>query len=148
MFNFFFKSRHCFYIILVFTCCFTGWPVKHECVFLVPWEMWLVQWSLLYLSTLEKTLFTRYQQKTAMFNWSPCIGGDLGNLSREFSSTLQMSGANPSLQIGAGNLLLLFTAENRFSKFLFKGVPTPTALVKTTGTFWTYISKLSSGHVS
>jgi len=31
-------------------------------------------------------------------------GGDIGSLSRDFSSSLQMSGANPSLQIGAGSV--------------------------------------------
>ena len=39
---------------------------------------------------------------------------------------------NASVQI------YIYGLENRFSKFLLKGVPTPTALVKITGTFYIY----------
>ena len=44
-------------------------------VFLVPCKTWLVQLTILYRSTLDKSLFTRYNKHTAMFNWSPCTFG-------------------------------------------------------------------------
>ena len=50
----------------------TVWPVKQGRVFLVPCKKGLVQCTLLYKCTLDKSLFTRYQKHMAMFNWSPC----------------------------------------------------------------------------
>ena len=51
----------------------TGWPVNKGRVFLVPWKKWLVQCTHVQWRTLDKSLYTRYQINTAMFNWSPCI---------------------------------------------------------------------------
>ena len=49
----------------------TECPIKHDCVFLIPWKKWLVQCTRVQKHTLDKSLFTRYQKNTAMFNWSP-----------------------------------------------------------------------------
>ena len=51
----------------------TGRPVNHGRVFLVPSKKWLVQCTLLYMCTLDKSLLSRYQKKkTFIFNRSPC----------------------------------------------------------------------------
>ena len=41
--------------------------------FLYQFPVDIVQCTLLYTGTLDKALFTRYQEPTAMFNWSPCM---------------------------------------------------------------------------
>ena len=61
----------------------TGWPVKHGRVFLVSWKNERVQCICVQCRTMNKSLYKRYQEKTAMFNLSPCIlsvggGGALG----------------------------------------------------------------------
>ena len=52
---------------------YTGWPVKHGRVFLVPWKKWLFQCTCEQWCKLDKSVYTRYQKNTAMFIWSPCI---------------------------------------------------------------------------
>ena len=41
--------------------------------FLVPCKWWLVQCTVIKTCRLDKSLLTRYQKRTAMSNWSPCI---------------------------------------------------------------------------
>ena len=50
----------------------TTWPDKHGGVFMVPGKKWLVQCMWLHTCTIHKSIFTRYQEQTSMFNWSPC----------------------------------------------------------------------------
>ena len=49
----------------------TGWPVKYSRV--NDLSMSIVQCTRVQEYTLEKSLFIRYQNYTAIFNWSPCI---------------------------------------------------------------------------
>ena len=58
------------YVKLYFSCLnhgtskiynYTGWPVKHGRIYLVPCKKWLVQCTLLYTCTLDSLLLTRYQ---------------------------------------------------------------------------------------
>ena len=51
---------------------YTGWPVKHGCVFLVPCRKWLLQCTRVQKRTLAKSLFIRYHINTTMLIWSPC----------------------------------------------------------------------------
>ena len=49
--------------------------IKHGRVYLVPCEKLLVQCTLVQWRTLDKSLFTQYQENTYMFIWSPCTYG-------------------------------------------------------------------------
>ena len=67
---------------------YTGWPVKHGRVFLVPWKKRRfsvqiysgVHWKV------DKALFSKYQKHTAMFNWSPCTGSSSNEVFEQDSS--------------------------------------------------------------
>ena len=49
------------------------WTVINMAVFfLIPCKKWFVQCTLQYMRTLNKSLFTRSQKHTAMYNWLPC----------------------------------------------------------------------------
>ena len=63
----------------------TGWPVKHDRVFLivVKSEFSSVQWLIL-----DNSLHTRYQKNTAMFIRSPCTSNELHFMQRALSFSL------------------------------------------------------------
>ena len=55
-------------------CLYTTWPDKHGRVFLVPCKKWLVQCRLLYVRTMDKSLFTVTRNKRIISH--PCVQVD------------------------------------------------------------------------
>ena len=65
------SNFYTWYFVFIMLCS-TGWPVIHSRVLLVPCKTWL-QCTLLYCSVhYIASLFTGYQNNTAMFTWLGC----------------------------------------------------------------------------
>ena len=55
----------------------TGWPDKHGRVDLVSCKKWLVQCTILYTLTLDKSSFTRYQKHRPTYNYDSLYSSQL-----------------------------------------------------------------------